>query len=251
LCKREGQGQAEMSPDPHAPAERGTASAGAPVIAVAPSPISDGPHWLMSALGVFGLVLAAAFVLYLRDGGEALAFLDTTATPVAAQTGARAPTPAAGVPPRALREQPHAQALHEQPARPPLREPRPRLEAPPAHTPDQIAAEQEQDRRRAAMLEADRRQSAMAHQRRNVSVMMYSTSWCPACKMAREYMTSKGIAFVDHDVDESESAHDELVRLNPRGSIPTIDVEGDVMVGFSAEHFEDMLDRAARRRAGI
>ena len=37
--------------------------------------------------------------------------------------------------------------------------------------------------------------------------------------------------------------------LNPKGSIPTIDVDGEVMVGFGPEHMQDMLRRAAQRRA--
>src|SRR5262249_28157438 len=121
----------------------------------------------------------------------------------------------------------------------------------PARSAAQLAEEQERDRRRSAMIESDRNARALAHARNNITVVMYSTAWCPACKAARQYMTSKGIAYVDNDVDASESARATLKRLNPRGSIPTIDVDGDVMVGFGEEHFERMLDRAARKRAGI
>jgi glutaredoxin len=104
---------------------------------------------------------------------------------------------------------------------------------------------------RAPRSAADRQARAVAHARNNIAVVMYSTAWCPACKAARAYMNGKGIAYVDNDVDESASARETLQRLNPRGSIPTIDVDGEVMVGFGAEHFEAMLDRAARKRAGI
>jgi glutaredoxin 3 len=82
-------------------------------------------------------------------------------------------------------------------------------------------------------------------------VVMYSTSWCPSCVAARSYMDSKSIAYVDHDIDQSESARAIMRRLNPRGSVPTIDIDGTVLVGFGAGSLEGALDRAARKRAGI
>jgi hypothetical protein len=47
--------------------------------------------------------------------------------------------------------------------------------------------------------------------------------------------------------EQSPSARAIRDRLNPKGSIPTIDVEGEVMVGFSGGHLEEMIDDAARK----
>jgi glutaredoxin len=212
--------------------------------------LEHGAHWLMSLLGVLGLVLAAAFVAYLLGGDDALAFLDgDAAVPVAI-----AQPPLRGLPP------PAPGSLAHQPSRPtpnavaarqrPRAEPLAQRDAP-ARTTLQLAEEQAQDVRRRQMIEGDRDQRALKHARENITVVMYSTTWCPACKAARAYMVDKGIAFVDNDVDSSPSAAEILHRLNPRGSIPTIDVDGEIMVGFGGEDLEDMIDRAARKRAGL
>jgi glutaredoxin len=239
LCKR------SISPDP-------------PVIAPMPVPHEpeldgQGAHWLPAALGLFGLVLAAALAAYLLGGDAALASLDEDAAPVTQAAPPRA------TPPRGIAQPQQPPPPAPRPADPvaaaPTPTPPPPVQGPaqlaPQRTPQQIAEEAEQDRKRSAMIEADRERRKLMHARGGVLVVMYSTSWCPACKAAREYMTSHQIPYVDNDIEESESANAILKRLNPRGSIPTIDVDGEVMVGFSPEHIEAMLERAARKRAGI
>jgi glutaredoxin len=108
--------------------------------------------------------------------------------------------------------------------------------------------ESEQDRKRHEMIEADMAERAQKRAREGVSVVMYSTSWCPSCVAARDYMTKNEIAFTEHDIDKSPSARAIQRRLNPKGSIPTIDVEGAVLVGFSGESLEQMIDAAAKKR---
>lgn len=111
-----------------------------------------------------------------------------------------------------------------------------------------LAEESEQDRKRHEMIESDIAERAKKRARGGVSVVMYSTSWCPSCVAAREYMTANAIPFTDHDIEKSPSARAIQRRLNPKGSIPTIDVEGAVLVGFSGESLEEMIEVAAKKR---
>jgi glutaredoxin 3 len=106
------------------------------------------------------------------------------------------------------------------------------------------------DRRRHAQIQAGLDTEALAAARRNVAIEMYSTSWCPACNAARQYFQTQNIAFTDHDVERDPEAQARADTLNPRHSIPVIDVGGEVMVGFSARTFEAKLDLAANRRLG-
>ena len=108
--------------------------------------------------------------------------------------------------------------------------------------------ESEQDRRRHEMIEADIDARAQKRAREGVSITMYSTSWCPSCVAARAYMTKNAIPFTEHDIEQSPSARAIQRRLNPKGSIPTIDVEGTVLVGFSGDSLENMIDAAAKKR---
>jgi glutaredoxin 3 len=118
---------------------------------------------------------------------------------------------------------------------------------------DAAAREQREDeardQARRASIQADIRARDLKAARRNVSIAMYSTTWCPSCVKARTYMRERGIGFVDYDVDHDERAQQRAHRLNPKNSIPTIDIDGQVMVGFSADSLEASIQRSAEKRA--
>jgi len=80
-------------------------------------------------------------------------------------------------------------------------------------------------------------------------VVVYTTSWCPVCKRAKAWMTARGIPYEEHDIEASSENARQNRAINPRGSIPTFDVEGDVMIGFSEGDLVATMQRAAERRA--
>jgi glutaredoxin len=85
----------------------------------------------------------------------------------------------------------------------------------------------------------------------SVAITMYSTSWCGACKHARDHMRAQGIAFDERDVEDDPAAKAQQLLLNPRGSVPTIDIDGhEVLVGFSAGHLDAAITRSVARRTG-
>ncbi len=81
--------------------------------------------------------------------------------------------------------------------------------------------------------------------RRTVDITLYGATWCPSCKQARAWLDANGMAYNERDIDRSEDASRTMRKLNPAGTIPVIDVEGEVVVGFAP----DAVDRAIRRRA--
>ncbi len=68
-------------------------------------------------------------------------------------------------------------------------------------------------------------------------VVVYSTSWCGACKKAKRLLTSWKVPFEDKDVEASASAQRELQAkaaaqgLRPSG-VPVIDVAGTLLMGL-------------------
>ena len=83
----------------------------------------------------------------------------------------------------------------------------------------------------------------------SVHVVVYTTAWCPVCKRAKAWMVSHGVAYEERDIETSSDNARKVHAINPRGSIPTFDIEGDVMVGFSEEMFGATMQRAAQRQA--
>jgi glutaredoxin len=84
---------------------------------------------------------------------------------------------------------------------------------------------------------------------RDVHVVVYTTGWCSVCKHAKTWMASQGIAYEEHDVERSSDDARRMRALNPRGSVPTFDVDGEVLVGFSEPGLLAAMQSAARRQA--
>jgi glutaredoxin len=83
-------------------------------------------------------------------------------------------------------------------------------------------------------------------------VILYATAWCPACRQARQYMTQKGIPFVEKDIEKDQAAAAELLAKAKAAGIsssgvPVLDVGGTLMQGFSADRLEALLQQ---QRAG-
>lgn len=83
----------------------------------------------------------------------------------------------------------------------------------------------------------------------DVHVVMYSTSWCPVCKRAKAWMVARGLSFDELDVEASSENARRLREVNPRGGVPTFDVDGDVVVGFDERRLVDALQRASGRQS--
>ncbi|MCL2280737.1 NrdH-redoxin [Candidatus Saccharibacteria bacterium] len=65
-------------------------------------------------------------------------------------------------------------------------------------------------------------------------VIVYSTNWCAYCKMAKQYLASKGVAVEEKNIEEDPEAHKELLDKiggNFRG-VPVIDIAGTIILGF-------------------
>lgn len=71
-------------------------------------------------------------------------------------------------------------------------------------------------------------------------VVVLSTAWCGVCRQARTWLTQKGVAFTEYDVERTDTGKAEYRRLNGRG-VPIILVGDMRMDGFSAARLEAML----------
>ena len=77
--------------------------------------------------------------------------------------------------------------------------------------------------------------------------MPSSTSWCPHCKRAKAWLDDKKVAYAEIDVEKSAAAARDHRKVSPRGTIPVLDADGEVVVGFSEGAFQAAIDRAGRK----
>ena len=77
-------------------------------------------------------------------------------------------------------------------------------------------------------------------------VTIYGTSWCGACRAARQYLTERKIPFADKDIERDADAARELAAKAAKMGIPTdrvpvIDVRGRLLLGFDKARIEALL----------
>ncbi len=77
-------------------------------------------------------------------------------------------------------------------------------------------------------------------------VTIYGTSWCGACRAAREYLTQRRVPFADKDVERDPAAARELSdkasKLGiPTDRVPIIDVRGRLLQGFDRARIDALL----------
>lgn len=73
--------------------------------------------------------------------------------------------------------------------------------------------------------------------------IIYSTVWCGFCNMTKQYLESKGVTFVDKDIESDSAAHAELMQKiggNFRG-VPVIDINGTIILGFDRPKIDAAL----------
>jgi len=79
-------------------------------------------------------------------------------------------------------------------------------------------------------------------------IKLYTLSTCSHCNRTKKFFKNNGIDVEFTDVDlldgsERERILDEVRKLNPDCSFPTICIGDVVIVGFNEEKFRDALDR--------
>jgi glutaredoxin len=77
-------------------------------------------------------------------------------------------------------------------------------------------------------------------------VIVYKTQWCGVCKKLESYLDRKGVRYVAKDIEHDPAAAAELQAKGrdkgiKTGSVPVIDVRGELLVGFDRARLEKLL----------
>jgi mycoredoxin len=58
-------------------------------------------------------------------------------------------------------------------------------------------------------------------------ITMYSTMWCGDCRRVKQFLSERGIAFREVNIDETPEAEAIVLRVNNgRRKVPTIEIDG-------------------------
>ena len=72
-------------------------------------------------------------------------------------------------------------------------------------------------------------------------VELYTTSWCPYCKKARDFFRSRGISFTEYDIEKDKEAAQRQRQMDSRGGVPFVVIDGRGIAGFSEAAYEKAL----------
>lgn len=80
-------------------------------------------------------------------------------------------------------------------------------------------------------------------------VVLYSTSWCPHCRAAKEYFTKNNIPFINRDVELDATAMDNLTKKYKSQGVPVIVIGKDEIIlrGFDQATFEKAVVEVQRQ----
>ena len=71
-------------------------------------------------------------------------------------------------------------------------------------------------------------------------IVLFTTTACPHCASARNYLESFGIDFEEKNVKEDMDARQLLIEKRILG-VPTIFIDEDIIVGFNKRKLEKAL----------
>ncbi len=80
-------------------------------------------------------------------------------------------------------------------------------------------------------------------QRKNHDVVLYTTSWCPWCKKARDFFTSRNIYFTDYDIEKDKEAAQRKKQLDNKDGVPFAIINGQSIHGYNPAAYENALQK--------
>lgn len=75
-------------------------------------------------------------------------------------------------------------------------------------------------------------------------IVLYSTSWCPHCREAKEYFKRNNIDYINRDVEDDSDAMEALVEKYKSRAVPVIVIGDDekILKGFRQDEFEKVYE---------
>ncbi|HLD54623.1 MAG TPA: glutaredoxin family protein [Candidatus Nanoarchaeia archaeon] len=73
-----------------------------------------------------------------------------------------------------------------------------------------------------------------------MKIIIYSTPTCPSCKNVKEFLKEKKIKFTIKDVSSKKNA-DEMIKKSNQMSVPVIDIDGKIIIGFDKDKLNRQL----------
>lgn len=66
----------------------------------------------------------------------------------------------------------------------------------------------------------------------NRKILVYSTSWCQPCKLAKKLLQERGLDFQEIDIEEKGWSREDLFKITGGRTVPQIVINDDTIGGY-------------------
>ncbi|ERT64122.1 MULTISPECIES: glutaredoxin family protein [Peptoniphilus] len=73
-------------------------------------------------------------------------------------------------------------------------------------------------------------------------IKVYTSSTCPYCVMAKEYLAEKGLEYEEKNVQTDKAARQELMKMGYTG-VPVVVIGDEEIVGFDRAKIDEALGK--------
>ena len=74
-------------------------------------------------------------------------------------------------------------------------------------------------------------------------VELYTTSWCPWCKKAKAFFRSRGITFVEYDIEKDKEAARRKAQIDRQQGVPFAVINGIGVNGYNVKAYNNALSQ--------
>ena len=71
-------------------------------------------------------------------------------------------------------------------------------------------------------------------------VTVFTSQLCSYCYVAKDYLSSKGVQYIEKDVETDQEARQELMQKGIT-AVPVIKIEEELIVGFDKYRIDELL----------
>ena len=72
-------------------------------------------------------------------------------------------------------------------------------------------------------------------------VKVYTTPGCPWCRRVKKFLEDNGIEYQDFNIADDRAAREEMIAKCDSLAVPTICINGEVIVGFNEAVLKEKL----------
>jgi glutaredoxin-like YruB-family protein len=74
-----------------------------------------------------------------------------------------------------------------------------------------------------------------------MKIKIYTTTYCPYCTLAKDWMKKHGLKFSEANVEDDQEAAKEMVKKSGQRKVPVIEIDGKIVVGFDKVELTKIL----------